>query len=148
VTEQHPAVAYLEAAHQRALVAGFDAAEENGERWAESGDAVYTQGMNNPVAVGPWTGSLPDGTRRHIALNDPRSVLRRIKAEKKILDEHHAVSYAGLPPWCAKCVHMETSEVQPPRKAVPGLAVTEFPHDPWPCATVLNLAAGWGWEAE
>ncbi|MEU4296400.1 DUF6221 family protein [Kitasatospora aureofaciens] len=60
----------------------------------------------------------------HIAQWDPAAVLRRIAADRQILDQHQPV-------WADACTTCGTAE--------------EYPV-PWPCQTVRLLAEGYGWE--
>jgi hypothetical protein len=135
VTEQHPAVRHLIAAHAKAEEVARLAADDDGPEWEDEGSAVYQKGTNNPIVVGPWTGYLPDGERQHIALHDPASVLRRVAAERRILAEH-ADDGTGD---CTRCARESEERA--------GLGYFHEPL-PWPCPTVLGLAAAWGWEAD
>lgn len=69
----------------------------------------------------------------HIADNDPATVLRMCQAHRKIVERHHADDrsgwrgpgdYGSIDPACAECGSTD-------------LAV------PWPCPTLLDLAAGY-----
>lgn len=74
-----------------------------------------------------------EGVARHIARNSPAAVLRRIAADRQLLDLH-ALEYRERPervlgeaddPFCAECVG-----------------------ERYPCETLRLLAKGWGWRGE
>lgn len=104
----------------------------------EEGDPEYVgYGSNLPIIVhaAEWQDEA-EANLRHIALHDPRSVLRRIAAERKILEAHP----------------IDTDVINPGY----GKHVADFGcrtcHD-WDgvtegygwCDTVRLLAEGWGW---
>lgn len=66
---------------------------------------------------------------QHIAANDPAAVLRRVAADRKILEAHHRSGKS-----CPRCS----------LGAEDGRVVYELD----PCETLRLLAAGWGWEEE
>lgn len=74
-----------------------------------------------------------EGVARHIARNNPAAVLRRIAADRKTFDEHAENPYdLG---YCRTCtVHEEGWAVPVPAEL--------------PCATIRNLAEGYGWTEE
>lgn len=93
-----------------------------------------------------WNGTYGDMfAASHIALHDPDAVLRRITADRKQLELHAAVPNHGRfserscdewadcgcdpsePPVCRSCRNHAGDPVEAP------------------CATVENLAEGWGW---
>lgn len=81
----------------------------------------------------------------HIALHDPAAVLRRIAADRKILDEHAS---DGDPkyPQCVRCADTHPGDCECGWHSLGG--------DHWrtaqthPCATVRALAEGYGWTEE
>jgi hypothetical protein len=148
VAEQHPAVAFLVAAHTAAVA---DAVLGTPGPWEPEGDdptddQVMTvhDGEHDDLVGGtvafvrsgiwgrPDEGRTAANMRLIAAHASPDAVLRRVEAERRILSEH-AESNRD----CVTCVTggwgwPVTSDCKPRR---------------WPCATVLGLAAGWGWEA-
>jgi hypothetical protein len=61
-----------------------------GDRWRASESGIYPEDASQhpgPFAIGPY-GHLDEGRRRHIALSDPRSVLARVGADRRILARH------------------------------------------------------------
>ena len=70
----------------------------------------------------------------HFALNSPAAVLRRVAADRQILDEHHNTNDGD----CAACV---VGKWGYPTHGGCSPA-------PWPCRTVLLLAQAWGWTEE
>ena len=74
----------------------------------------------------------------HIVLHDPAAVLRRIAADRELLDLHADDGYGE----CKTCsVPDGTVEVN-------GIEYEMLAHAPAPCATVRLLAEGWGWTEE
>lgn len=63
--------------------------------------------------------------------NDPAVVLRRVEADRRILDLHerHYTGYAREPGECGVCLKWEYN--------------TGAEMEPWPCPTVRVLASGW-----
>lgn len=118
-------LAWTENAITETEAAAREAEETSGASWGEDGEHVY--GEHGVVAVGPWTGLLPDAPRRHIALHHPESVLCRCAADRKLLELHSP--HNGN---CRTC--LEWSE-------------TEYHHlpVPFPCDTFRVLAEGYGW---
>ena len=147
MTDQHPAVAYLLAAHERAVAAARVATQG---RWVADGGSVY---VGHPTdLVVDW--AYGDNAE-HIALHDPASALLRVEAEREILDEHAGTWGSGEPEYD---YHYERAIVGPSgrtryveeRSAEPNppYICTTCPGYGYPCRTVLLLAKAWGWEAD
>ncbi len=140
MSEQHPAVMFLLAAHERAEgQARAAASDSGGEEWDDCGrlgEDVMVKDSNCYVACGPWDCPLSDGIRYHVALHDPASVLARVAAEREILAEHN-LDEGRYCRRCAKWLDLPISQQVEPDDAVD-----------WPCRTVLGLAKAWGWEME
>lgn len=138
--KQEDAVAHLIAAHARAERAAR-ALPRGPWMWVHrsgpQGAFMTLEGPDETPALRTGhTAARSSWIDRHPAfdtvLPDPEAVLRRVEAERRILAEH-AESNGD----CRTCVTggwgwPVTSDCTPQR---------------WPCATVLGLAAGWGWEA-
>ncbi len=90
------------------------------------------------LAVGAYGGPLNDGVRSHIVRHDPAAVLRRIVADRKTLAEHPVHVYEAFGPRCKTCrggmVQMSSGPIEAGQ--------------PFPCASIRNLAEGWGWTEE
>lgn len=76
-------------------------------------------------------GSPTDNQAAHIALHDPAAVLRRVEADRRILDLHERdyTGYAREPGGCGVCLKWEY--------------YTGAEMESWPCPTVRVLASGW-----
>ena len=158
---EHPAVAFLLAAHQQAEeTARAASSDSGGDEWTDGGkhgDDVHVRSSNSYVAIGPWGCGLSDGIRMHIASHDPAAALRRVAAERELLAEHQLFRrevpvLAGdcfccakpLPTepfemtWCGTC-HDEDDV---------GYEARWHGFRGGPCRTVLLLAKGWGWEGQ
>lgn len=64
---------------------------DNGDSWTAGGpygETVTTAEYGGSVAVGAWTGYLPDAIRLHIAEHDPARELREVEAKRLLLDLH------------------------------------------------------------
>lgn len=148
MTDQHPAVTFLLAAHERAEQQARKATPgpwySNPHDWgdddfaadvgtAEAGPGRW-YGEGNVVGHGYEGGGvveMPDAV--FIAANDPAAVLRRVVGEREILAEH-AESNGD----CGTCVDSKWGYPVYPNSSP----------QRYPCRTVLLLAKAWGWEAE
>lgn len=76
-----------------------------------------------------------DGVGQHVALNDPAAVLRRIAADRQVLDLHAPVTveYEDDSPSTLACRTCGSHFEYPKR---------------WPCTTLRLLAEGYGWTHE
>lgn len=135
MTDQHPAVTFLLAAHVKAEALAEAASCPEPGCLCRSWQNLEMDGELRDDRNAGTIAMIPRRlVRAHIALHDPAAVLARVAAERDILWEHTPEAYElGR---CAACV---TNRI-----LGPGLWVT----DPWPCRTVLGLAAAWGWKAE
>lgn len=81
-----------------------------------------------------------------IARHNPAAVLRRIAADRKLLERHEAIECrefgCDCDSCCATCRWTDSDErgTEPPR-------LYPDPHV-YPCPTVRLLATGWGWAGE
>ena len=66
-----------------------------------------------------------DYDSRHIARHDPAAVLRRVAADRRVLERHQESTDTEYGSWCRRCCVGE-----------------------WPCADVLDLARGLGIDPE
>lgn len=132
MTDQHPAVTYLLAAHERATALADRA---NGTHWdASPGDGPNEAWIMNEhmhlFETDPETAAF-------IEASDPASVLRRVEAEREILAEHppiRGLTGFARPAWiCETCAEADWAG--------------DRRGDPYPCRTVLLLAKTWGWKA-
>jgi hypothetical protein len=148
---EHPAVAYLLAAHERAE--GQARAATPGPWFAQRhdwGDDDFAADIGTEAAAsGAWWGSanvvghgyegggvVEIADADFIAANHPGTVLARVAAEREILAEHN-LDEGRYCRRCAKWLDLPISQQVEPDDAVD-----------WPCRTVLGLAKAWGWEAE
>lgn len=146
MTEQHPAVVYLLAAHERAekvaRLAGRPALDH-----CPSDPVEFVIGMND------LSTPAVRAAEAHIRLHSPDIVLGRVAAEREILAEHagtwpegepeygyHSVPMVG-PTGRTRYVDVRDDEPTPPYWCA---ACSDMA----PCRTVLLLAQAWGWEAE
>lgn len=137
MSDLHPAVALLLAAHEQAMALAEEAAEAtDGGNWRVGGpqsceccDAVRAGTALVLVADDRYSG--------HVAANDPASVLRRVTAEREILAEHAPGDMAR------ERDETECRTCSEPQLGFSGMWAAEHP-----CRTVLGLAKAWGWEAE
>lgn len=149
MTDQHPAVTFLLAAHERA-VALADAGTPG--PWMPEGDdptddEIYTvhDGEHGDlvgevvayVRGGNWRGGA-DRTVQNMqlitAFADPTVVLARVAAERDILADHTPTPRDSSGEYCSVCSQSE-EHPQPVGWWVP-----------YPCRTVLGLAKAWGWK--
>lgn len=96
------------------------------------GDHGWLISNANSFAIETEDSQQGRATADHIAaVADPEAVLRRCAAERKILDEHPNVNEGD----CGTCVNghwgYPTHGGSSPAS--------------WPCATIRNLAEGYGW---
>lgn len=137
---EHPAVAFLRQAHERAEKVAR--ALPRGPwmwtgRWDLEGNYMALEG---PTGVPVIRSRTKDGAWSRMEwhpafdeyLPDPSAVLRRVAAERQILAEHADASGE-----CRVCAAEGTVG-----------ASTFLGNVPWPCRTVLLLAQAWGWEEE
>jgi hypothetical protein len=78
----------------------------------------------------------------HIAGQDPDAVLRRIAADRKILAEHADDGYGD----CKRCADNHDGDCECGTVSYSGYHLRE--QLGYPCATIRNLAEGWGWTEE
>lgn len=110
------------------------AAKEEEADWSdggEHGETVTTVQHGSYVAVGPWDCPLPDGVRRHIARHDPAAVLRRIAADRQILE-----------------LHAQAHECSSWDEVAGDFNTCQWVNEWETCSTVRLLAEGWGWTEE
>lgn len=128
--EEHAAVTFLLAAHDRAERLAQASA---GGRWvvAERADCDCCDVVRNATGGLVTTADLDDAPliAEH---SNPTAVLARVAAERDILAEH-ADDYGSCT--CGRASEETTSR---------GYAFFEAVD--WPCRTVLGLAKAWGWE--
>ncbi|MFE5582530.1 DUF6221 family protein [Kitasatospora sp. NPDC056531] len=112
------------------------AAVADGPVWTHNPDDGWiVEGNDGPVIYDE--GSPTGDQAQHIARHDPAAVLRRVAADRHLLDEHPLKQRLAIGPrmkarpvWvCATC----------------GGDVREDPNA-YPCLTVRLLAEGYGWE--
>lgn len=139
-------VEFLRTALDAAAEAARLAAAVDPSPWYEDvSDGTYTrqrEGLDSVGLVraadnvGLWDRESSDAlsmagvTTTHIALHDPAAVLRRIAADRKQLELHAENPYD--PGCCGTCTVNEKGWAAPVASEVP-------------CATIRNLAEGWGW---
>jgi hypothetical protein len=110
-------------------------AATGGPHWHGSDSGLYSNDASNHP--GPFLadayGYTDPRVVAHVTRHDPAAVLRRIAADRKILAEHAENPYdLG---YCRTCtVHEDGWAVPVPAEL--------------PCATIRNLAEGWGWTEE
>jgi hypothetical protein len=75
-----------------------------------------------------------EATARHIARNDPSSVLRRCAADKRTVELHR--NNGGF---CSRCYTGSYDE-----EGSGGYPYTVIQFEPYPCATLRNTAEGYG----
>ena len=127
MSEQHSAVIFLLAAHERAAALAAAAIEPD-------------PGLHPPqpvefiLANQEVTTRATEAAERFIRANTPADVLRRVTAEREILAEH-ASDYGD----CKTC---DTGTGDFSERGYQWRDVQS-----WPCRTVLGLAKAWGWEA-
>ncbi|MFE2407062.1 DUF6221 family protein [Kitasatospora sp. NPDC059408] len=123
-------VTWLRAELDRVEQIARTAAIANGPTWTHNPeDRWLVEGKDRPVIYDE--GSPTNEQARHIALWDPQTVLRRVAADRQILDEHQVdvrdrpsfVLNTGTVSCCSTCWG-----------------------ETWPCRTVRLLAEGYGWE--
>lgn len=155
--QQHPAVTFLLAAHERALALAEPATRGP---WAVDDErypwAIYGAGDAAVVSGGRWGGEASvfdsEHDARFIAANHPDTVLRRVVAERGILAEHAGTWASGEPEYShhhevvvganGRTRYIEVDDDDP---IEPYMCITcEAPG--WPCRTVLGLAKAWGWK--
>ncbi len=128
---EHPAVAFLLAAHERAEQLARNAGGDEWERDPHPLCYAVKDSDGDPVVCDE---GAPTGEQAsHIALHDPAAVLRRVAAEREILAEHPE---HGIDGDCARCVEWQEDDEGD---------LCAYPL-PWPCRMVLGLAKAWGWE--
>jgi hypothetical protein len=151
MSDLHPAVVYLLAAHARAE--GRAAMATPGpwkpKRGDDGDDEVYTvhDGPHGDMVgdiVAYVRGQEYRGVQGRTMANkhliatmaDPVEVLRRVAAEREILAEH-GVDEGRFCRCCARWLDIPVGQQVEPDDAVD-----------WPCRTVLGLAKAWGWEEQ
>jgi len=139
MAEQHPAMTFLLAAHERAERL---ANASDGGKWAvaERAGCDCCDVVRNETGGLVTNADLDDAPLIAEHAN-PRAVLLRVAAERDILAEHEARPGLGsvdegwlhTPSFvCAICA--------------PAWFQGHPQRAPWPCRTVLGLAKAWGWE--
>jgi hypothetical protein len=116
---------YLEAAHKRADEVYT---VHDGEHGDMVGDVVaYVRGGG---------GRDRELANQHLIAThaDPAAVLRRITAERKLLEAHQHVADPELGDGCSTCVSDRD-----------GIYLEQMSADEYPCPTVRLLAEAWGW---
>ncbi|MFF2864596.1 DUF6221 family protein [Streptomyces rubiginosohelvolus] len=124
-------LAYLDRAISKTEKTARAAAEDTELGWTdgdELGDAVYGATYVGTIASDPY-GFMSEGTRSHIALHDPESVLRRCAADRKLIAEHGPCSDQDL--GCKGCGFNNQEE-----------SMVDHYED---CPVLLHLAEGYGW---
>lgn len=124
----HPAVAYLRNAHERAEELARAAMKPAPDLYPS--DPIEFIIANNDLNTREITAA-----EAHIRANTPAAVLRRVETERTILDEHRPYQEIHLGPLCFTCVGVDTYRS--------GVAIHQF----FPCNVVVGLAKAWGWEA-
>lgn len=161
MTDQHPAVAHLLAAHERAVevaqattpvpMAGqwtvvrdkhadrdaplslIQGEDHDVPEYEGQSSEDYSYGLPVIVLAADWQDEA-EANLRHIALHDPRSVLLRVAEERNILTEHAPTPREASGEYCSVCSQAE-EQPQPVGWWVP-----------YPCRTVVGLAKAWGWK--
>lgn len=152
-------LAYLRAAHDTAEAEAKAATDgpwwynpgkqwlgaEAFERWdLRQGEEFVGYGGPSPfvgavAATGPANTPQSMADAAFIARHDPSAVLRRIAADRQLIELHACVVLRGG----GGAAYFDTTTVcrtcEPPR---------QFPEDVWPCATLRLIAEGWGWTAD
>jgi hypothetical protein len=143
MTEQHPAVTFLLAAHAESE--RWATAASDGEGWwviaPRYADhrtvAEYViEGERGPVVHVDVQEHDSEAHRAEALLiqsNSPRAVLARVAAERGILAEHR--DFNGR---CGRCANWDTM-----------WEVGRVAHEgrPWPCTVWTSTAKAWGWTA-
>lgn len=110
------------------VLAAIDAVEELAEEAASDGidtwkpeDPSYWWNDEHPMSM---------SEKRHIALHDPKAVLRRCSADRRVLARHSPMpgTFPELPPVCTYCEENDSH----------GARVL------WPCADFVDLADAHG----
>lgn len=100
-------------------------------RSAQDGRLEYDKGQADALH---WASVVLPERMKPLSLHDPESVLRRCAADRKLLELHQPMEDpAVIPP---NYLHCHTC-------CAPLLG--EMDQVPFPCATVLALAEGYGW---
>ncbi|GHB55586.1 hypothetical protein GCM10010331_49270 [Streptomyces xanthochromogenes] len=113
-----------------------DAEAAGGDEWrrqAHPSDtvAIYDS-EDEPVVYDE--GSPSEEQQAHIICNSPAAVLRRIAADRKLLELHQPVP--GWPDECTTCLSDRGSWPE------------TWSGDTCPCRTIRLLAESWGWSGE
>ncbi|MFI1165631.1 DUF6221 family protein [Streptomyces sp. NPDC020801] len=130
----------MDAAQHDAEAAGGDAwSVVEGARLLDARDGQLVEVGREPgtriIGGGRLIATGPALVLPHIARQDPAAVLRRIAADRQILDLHADNGYGE----CTTCSAPDcTAEVN-------GVEYEMLAHAPSPCTTVRLLAEGWGW---
>jgi hypothetical protein len=130
MSDQHPAVVYLLAAHERAEAVARRAAKPALDH-CPSDPVEFVIGMND------LSTPAVRAAEAHIRLHPTSAVLTRVAAEREILAEHAAGDMAR------ERDETECRTCSEPQLGFSGMWAAEHP-----CRTVLGLAKAWGWEAE
>lgn len=123
-------VAAIRAAIDDAELAATQCVEKNWRVDGANSCQVYVRREDYSTRTIAWCGNgYEDDFSNviHIAHNDPARVLRRVAADRKILEMHSPTGWGG--PLCITC-------------AEPGPGFTTIGVN-WPCPTVLALAEGY-----
>lgn len=121
------------------LRAALDAAHAEADAANQDSPELYPANPVEFILAGQdITTPATEAAERHIRAWTPAAVLRRIAAERKTLAEHADDGHGD----CVRCAG-------PGRPVeVNGTVITEREAVPHPCATVRNIAEGWGWTGE
>lgn len=139
---------FLEAAHARAEAAARAATPgpweahpptDTGDGWEIR--AIVTPGREWRWVVGAESGGgvYEAADARHVALHDPAATLRRIAAERRLLEAHQQVEGNGYEP------DDPGERYGPIASACSSCGTSDEYAVPWPCPTVRALAEAWGW---
>lgn len=149
---EHPAVEFLQRAHERAeglvRVISYGGYEpqtwhiepSRSRRWVQIFSKSRTLGEPREAAMRDDDQPVmlvQSGRNEHLhaVMHDPAAVMRRVAADRQILAEH-ANDYGD----CAVCAC--------PSEETNGRGAAFHEPLPWPCRTVLLLAEAWGWTEE
>jgi hypothetical protein len=147
MSDLHPAVAFLLAAHAEAERCATTASDGQGwwlisPRAADHRSVVeyVIEGERGPVTHIDVDEHEPEAHLAEALLiqsNSPRAVLCRVAAEREILAEHAAGDMAR------ERDETECRTCSEPQLGFSGMWAAEHP-----CRTVLGLAKAWGWEVK
>lgn len=137
---EHPAMWLREAhacAEKLARAATQDPWTVHPYDWTTGFDASIGHNFEADVVGGGHEGGgvVDMADAEFIVANSPGTVLRRVAAERQILAGHQVTQGLGY----VGCDYTEMDAV------CTGCGTADEYGTPWPCRTVLLLAAGWGW---